>query len=184
MGRQECCYVRKCHAQAAGESSGRTVRSDRIPNSTQKAMMAWTCILTRKERRAFAGMTKGAASCAAQGTAARGASRRSRRVEVTRQGSERRLSFDGVKAPRRPRTLVRNWFTCRRRRTLVTSRAPRCLRAARTFRAGGTASSLSACAAACVRGNGRRHPVAVNSTGAMQRLCCSRSHLHLRPLYR
>ena len=51
-------------------------------------MLAWTYILTHDERRPVAGLTKGAASCVAQGSPARGASQRSRRLQVTQEGIE------------------------------------------------------------------------------------------------
>jgi hypothetical protein len=44
--------------------------------------------MTHKDRRAAAAMTKGAAPCAAQGSPARGASQRARRVKVTHEGIE------------------------------------------------------------------------------------------------
>ena len=68
-------------------NSGLTVQSDHTRHS-HEAMLAWTYILTHDERRPVAGLTKGAASCVAQGSPARGASQRSRRLQVTQEGIE------------------------------------------------------------------------------------------------
>jgi hypothetical protein len=95
-------------------NSGLTVQSDNTRHS-HEAMLAWTYILTHDERRPVAGLTKGAASCVAQGSPARGASQRSRRLQVTQEGIEpaEDTLVEGAGAPWR----LRRWR--RRRPTML-----------------------------------------------------------------